>query len=83
MTKDFKGKKLYRSQSNKMIAGVCGGIADYFEIDPTLIRLIVVAIALFGGVGLLAYIAAIFIIPKPLNLNIVRTLIRLKAAVKQ
>lgn len=63
MAKDFKTKKLYRSQSNKMIAGVCGGIAEYFEIDPTLIRLIVVAIALFGGVGLLAYIAAIFIIP--------------------
>ena len=67
MTKDFKGKKLYRSQSNKMIAGVCGGIADYFEIDPTLIRIIVVAIALFGGVGLLAYIAAIFIIPNNPN----------------
>jgi phage shock protein C len=61
--KDFKNKKLYRSQNNKMISGVCGGLADYFEIDPTLIRLIVVAIALFGGVGLLAYIAAIFIIP--------------------
>ena len=63
MTKDFKSKRLYRSQSNKMISGVCGGIAEYFEVDPTLIRLIVVAIALFGGVGLLAYIAAIFIIP--------------------
>lgn len=63
MAKDFKSKRLYRSQSNKMISGVCGGIADYFEVDPTLIRLIVVAIALFGGVGLLAYIAAIFIIP--------------------
>ena len=63
MGKDFKSKRLYRSQSNKMIAGVCGGFADYFEIDPTLIRLIVVAIALFGGVGLLAYIAAIFIVP--------------------
>jgi len=61
MGKDFKNKKLYRSQSNKMIAGVCGGIADYFEIDPTLIRLIVVAIALFGGVGLLAYIVGKFI----------------------
>ena len=61
--KDFKGKRLYRSQDNRMIAGVCGGLADYFEIDPTLVRLIVVAIALFGGVGLLAYIAAIFIIP--------------------
>ena len=67
MTKDFKGKKLYRSQNNKMIAGVCGGIADYFEIDPTLVRIIVVGIALFGGVGLLAYIAAIFIIPNNPN----------------
>ena len=61
--KDLKNKKLYRSQNNKMIAGVCGGMADYFEIDPTLVRLIFVAIALFGGVGLFAYIAAVFIIP--------------------
>ncbi len=60
---EFEGKKLYRSQSNRMIAGVCGGIAEYFNLDPSLIRLIVVAIALFGGVGILAYIAAVIIIP--------------------
>ncbi|MFC2088382.1 PspC domain-containing protein [Calditrichota bacterium] len=61
--KEFEGKKLYRSQSNRMIAGVCGGIAEYFNIDPTLVRIIVIAIALFGGVGILAYIAAIVIVP--------------------
>lgn len=61
--KESEVKKLYRSQSNRMIAGVCGGIAEYFNIDPTLIRIIVIVIALFGGVGILAYIAAIVIIP--------------------
>ncbi|HLR21143.1 MAG TPA: PspC domain-containing protein [Tissierellaceae bacterium] len=58
-------KKLYRSKTNKMIAGVCGGIGEYFNIDPTLVRLIWVLLsvpmALFGGV--LAYIIAAIIIP--------------------
>ncbi|MFY9213254.1 MAG: PspC domain-containing protein [Tissierellaceae bacterium] len=58
-------KRLYRSNSNKMIAGVCGGIGEYFNIDPTLIRLawVLVSIptAFFGG--LFAYIIAAIIIP--------------------
>ena len=59
-----KMKKLYRSESNKMVAGVCGGIAEYFEIDPTLVRLGFVAVSMLGGSGLLAYIIAAVIIPK-------------------
>lgn len=51
-------KKLYRSRSDRMIAGVCGGIADYFNVDSTLIRLAVLFIFLFQGVGLIAYLIA-------------------------
>ncbi len=57
-------KKLYKSNSQKMIAGVCGGIAEYLNLDPTLVRLIFVAISLLGGSGLLAYIIAAIIMPE-------------------
>ena len=60
-------KKLYRSVKNEMIAGVCGGIADYFGCDPTLIRLAWVAFTALGGSGLLAYIICAIIIPKNPN----------------
>ena len=55
-------KRLYRSRESRMLCGVCGGIAEYFNIDPTLIRLLFV---LFGvsGSGILAYIIAAIIIP--------------------
>jgi phage shock protein PspC (stress-responsive transcriptional regulator) len=59
----LKDRKLYRSQENRMIGGVCGGIGEYFEIDPNLIRLILAAITLIGGIGLLLYIASLVIIP--------------------
>ncbi len=63
-------KKLYRSRTECMIAGVCGGLAEYFNIDPTLVRLIAVALVLAGGSGILAYIIFWFVVPqKPLNLN--------------
>lgn len=57
-------KKLYRS-NDRMICGVCAGIAEYFNIDPTLVRLITVALAFVGmlGGGILAYIIAAIIIP--------------------
>ena len=49
-------KRLYRSTRNKMICGVCGGIAEYFNIDPTLVRLGVVLLSLTSwGTGILAY----------------------------
>ena len=59
----MNGKKLYRNTENKMLAGVCSGIADYFDIDPTLVRLGWVVFSLLGGSGLLAYIIAAIIIP--------------------
>ncbi len=58
-----RGKRLTKSK-NKMLCGVCGGIAEYFNIDPTVVRLIVVFLALAGvGSGLLAYIIAAIIMP--------------------
>jgi phage shock protein C len=57
-------KKLYRSKKERIIAGVCGGIAEYAEIDVTLIRLIWALSVLFGGFGILAYLIAWVIIPK-------------------
>lgn len=56
-------KKLYKSKTDKKIAGICGGLAEYFGIDPTIIRLGLVLISLCGGGGVLAYIIALFVIP--------------------
>ncbi|MDR1572651.1 MAG: PspC domain-containing protein [Clostridiales Family XIII bacterium] len=60
-------KKLYRSQENKVLAGICGGIGEYFNIDPVLIRILWVVFTLMGGAGIIGYIIALFIVPKPLN----------------
>ena len=57
-------KKLYKSNQNKMIDGVCGGIAEDFGIDPTVVRLIWALFSLMGGCGILAYIIAAIIIPR-------------------
>ena len=56
-------KKLYRSTTDKKIAGVCGGLGEYFGIDSTIIRLILVGLVLLGGTGVLAYIVAALVIP--------------------
>ena len=56
-------KKLTKSE-NRVICGVCGGIGEYLNIDPTIIRLIWVFLTLLGGCGLLAYIIATIIIPE-------------------
>jgi phage shock protein C len=56
-------KRLYKSQKNKMIAGVCGGIAEYLDVDPVLIRLIAVLFFFTGGAALIAYIVGVIIIP--------------------
>jgi phage shock protein C len=56
-------KRLYRSSTDKIIGGVCGGFAEYFNVDPTIIRILWVIFACFGGSGLLVYIAALIIIP--------------------
>ena len=57
-------KKLYKSNTNKVIDGVCGGIGEYFNIDPTLMRLAWVVFCALGGSGLLAYIIMALIIPR-------------------
>ena len=57
-------KKLYKSNTNKVIDGVCGGIGEYFNIDPTLVRLAWVVFCALGGSGLLAYIIMALIIPR-------------------
>ena len=57
-------KKLYRSDTNKVISGVCGGLGDYFEIDPVMVRVIAVILALAHGVAIVAYIVAWIIVPK-------------------
>ena len=57
-------KKLYRSRTAQKICGVCAGLANYFGIDPTIVRLAAVALVLFAGGGLLAYIIAALVIPE-------------------
>ena len=57
-------KKLYRIKEGKQLAGVCGGIAEYFSIDPTIVRLLWALVALFAGTGVLLYIVCAFIIPE-------------------
>lgn len=56
-------KRLYKSSTDKKVCGVCGGIANYFDVDPTVIRLIWVIFTLAGGSGLIAYIIAAIIMP--------------------
>ncbi len=56
-------KKLYRSQTERMIGGVCGGLAEYLSLDPTLVRLAFVALALLGGHGLLIYLILLILMP--------------------
>ncbi len=62
MTKE--SKKLYRSRDDKVIAGVCGGLGEYFNIDPILIRIGFILLFLSAGIGLLLYILLAIILPK-------------------
>lgn len=57
-------KQLFRSRTNKKIAGVCGGIAEYFNIDPTIVRLIWLLFSFTYGIGFLAYLVAVIVIPE-------------------
>lgn len=57
-------KKLYKSITDKKLCGVCGGIAEYFDIDSTIVRLIWAIFTLCGGAGILAYIIAALVMPK-------------------
>ncbi|NLP34028.1 MAG: PspC domain-containing protein [Clostridiales bacterium] len=56
-------KKLYRSSRDKMLCGVCGGVAEYINLDPTVVRLLWVVFSLAGGFGVLLYIIAAIIMP--------------------
>ncbi|HLP58789.1 MAG TPA: PspC domain-containing protein [Candidatus Deferrimicrobium sp.] len=56
-------KRLYKSRKNKMLTGVCGGIAEYFDVDPVLVRILFIIFTIFGGFGVLAYIIGAIIIP--------------------
>ncbi len=57
-------KRLYRSRTDRMIGGVCGGLGEYLEFDPTIIRVIWVIIALMGGAGILEYLVMWIIVPE-------------------
>lgn len=57
-------RTLYRSRIDRMLAGVCGGLGEYFQLDPTLIRLVFVLLAAFTGVGVLAYIVLWIVVPE-------------------
>jgi phage shock protein C len=59
-------KKLYRSRENRMLGGVCGGLGEYFDIDPTLVRLLFIFGAFLGipGALLLIYLAMLIIVPQ-------------------
>lgn len=59
-----KTKRLYKIEEGKKIAGVCGGIAEYFDVDPTLIRLLWILLVCFAGSGILAYIIAAIVMPE-------------------
>lgn len=61
-------RRLYRSKNERMLSGVAGGIAEYYDVDPVLVRLAFVLLLFLNGIGLLIYIAAIFLVPvKPIH----------------
>lgn len=61
----YEPKKLYRTEHGAaMLCGVCGGIAEYFNIDPSIVRLVWAALVIMGGTGILLYIIAAIILPR-------------------
>jgi phage shock protein C len=57
-------RRLTLSSSDRMIGGVCGGIAEYFRVDPTIVRILAVALVILGGSGVLAYLLAWLVMPR-------------------
>jgi phage shock protein C len=57
-------RKLYRSKTNRQLAGVCGGLSEYFNLDATLIRVLFILLAVLGGSGVVLYVAMWIIVPK-------------------
>jgi phage shock protein C len=56
-------RKLYRSQSQRILAGICGGLAEYFNIDATVMRVLFLILAVFGGSGLVLYLVMWIVVP--------------------
>ena len=57
-------KKLYKINEGKMLDGVCGGVAEYLKVDPTVVRVIWAILSVWGGAGILAYIVCALIMPR-------------------
>jgi phage shock protein C len=57
-------RKLYRSRTNRKLAGICGGLGQYFNVDATLLRVLFVLLAVLGGSGLILYLALWVIVPR-------------------
>ena len=57
-------EKLYRSRTNRQVAGVCGGLAERFNVDVTLMRVLFIVLAIFGGAGIILYIAMWIVVPE-------------------
>ena len=68
-------KKLYRSEKDRMIAGVCGGLAEYFDVDPVIVRLLWVAVTIFVGAGILLYIIACIIVPNETDVTPIKKVV--------
>ena len=64
-------KKLYRSKSDRVLVGVCGGVAEYFNIDPTVVRVIWAVASIFAFAGVIAYIVCAFVIPEKPDSDII------------
>lgn len=62
-------KRLYRSSLDKQLGGVCGGLADYLEVDPSLVRIGAILLLFVGGTGFLAYLVAWLVIPLDSNIS--------------
>lgn len=65
-------KRVYRSTDNRIVAGICGGLGEYFDVDPVLVRLLYLLLTVFTGVvpGLIGYIIAMLIVPERLHVNV-------------
>jgi phage shock protein C len=63
MAKENNSKQLYRSEKNRVIAGVCGGIGEYYNFDPNILRIILVVLSILGGAGVLLYLVIWLIVP--------------------
>lgn len=66
-------RRLFRSQTDRFISGVCGGIADYFQIDGNIVRIIFIILAFIGGIGIILYIAGLIILPENPNEQTTKT----------